>query len=162
MFFQTLQTFIGTRRIEASEKGITAISFKSEDSAEEENPNKFTQSCTKQLAEYFDKKRTEFDLEFDFGEATYFQKCVWQALLKIPYGQTISYAKLSERLGNPKAIRAVGAANGKNPIAIAIPCHRVIGSDGSLTGYAGGLDIKQQLLMLEIPTVFGKQTELVF
>jgi methylated-DNA-[protein]-cysteine S-methyltransferase len=162
MFVQYLESSIRTIKIKASELGVTAIHLKPEKGLKDDNPNNYTQKCCKQLNEYFNKERTEFELEYDFGEATYFQKSVWNALLKIPFGHTISYAELSERLNNPKAIRAVGAANGKNPIAICVPCHRVIGSDGSLTGYASGLDMKQQLLMLENPNVFGKQTELAF
>lgn len=101
-----------------------------------------------QLKEYFTGTRKEFDVPLEL-EGTDFQKKVWNELQKIPYGKTISYKTLSEKLGDVKAIRAVGKANGQNPIAIIIPCHRVIGADGSLTGYAGGLDIKEKLLHLE-------------
>jgi len=101
-----------------------------------------------QLREYFAGTRKVFDIPLDI-DGTDFQKTVWNELLKIPYGKTISYKTLSEKLGDVKAIRAVGKANGQNPIAIIIPCHRVIGSDGSLTGYAGGLAIKEKLLHLE-------------
>lgn len=160
MFSQTMQSHIGNLRIEASKKGITAISFISGNPPGKENPNEYTRTCVNQLTDYFSKKRTSFDLVFDFGEATDFQKSVWNTLLLIPYGRTISYSELSIRLGKPKAIRAVGAANGKNPMTIVVPCHRVIGSDGSLIGYASGLDIKQQLLMMENPAVFGKQLEM--
>ncbi len=101
-----------------------------------------------QLREFFAGTRKKFDVPLDI-EGTEFQKKVWNELKKIPYGKTISYKTLSEKLGDVKAIRAVGKANGQNPIAIIIPCHRVIGSDGSLTGYAGGLAIKEKLLHLE-------------
>jgi methylated-DNA-[protein]-cysteine S-methyltransferase len=101
-----------------------------------------------QLKEYFAGTRKEFDVPFDI-EGTDFQKRVWSELQKIPYGKTISYKTLSEKLGDVKAIRAVGKANGQNPVAIVIPCHRVIGADGSLIGYAGGLVIKEKLLHLE-------------
>ncbi|MBK7631456.1 MAG: methylated-DNA--[protein]-cysteine S-methyltransferase [Ignavibacteriales bacterium] len=101
-----------------------------------------------QLKEYFAGTRKKFDVPLDV-EGTEFQKRVWIELQKIPYGKTISYKTLSEKLGHVKAIRAVGTANGKNPIAIIIPCHRVIGADGKLVGYAGGLDIKEKLLHLE-------------
>jgi len=101
-----------------------------------------------QLKEYFAGTRKEFEVPLDV-EGTEFQKKVWQQLQKIPYGKTISYKSLSERLGDVKSIRAVGKANGQNPIAIIIPCHRVIGADGSLIGYAGGLLIKEKLLHLE-------------
>lgn len=101
-----------------------------------------------QLKEYFAGTRKVFDVPLDvYG--TVFQRKVWNELQKIPYGKTISYKTLSEKLGDIKAIRAVGKANGQNPVAIIIPCHRVIGADGSLIGYAGGLDIKEKLLHLE-------------
>ncbi|HCY74326.1 MAG TPA: cysteine methyltransferase [Ignavibacteriales bacterium] len=101
-----------------------------------------------QLKEYFAGNRKKFNVPLDI-EGTDFQKKVWNELQKIPYGKTISYKSLSEKLGDVKAIRAVGKANGLNPIAIIIPCHRVIGADGSLVGYAGGLAIKEKLLHLE-------------
>lgn len=101
-----------------------------------------------QLKEYFAGTRKEFEVPLEI-EGTDFQKRVWNELRKIPYGKTISYKTLSEKLGDVKAIRAVGTANGKNPIAIIIPCHRVIGADGSLVGYAGGKAIKEKLLHLE-------------
>jgi len=101
-----------------------------------------------QLKEYFAGTKKKFDVPLDVI-GTEFQKKVWQELQKIPYGKTISYKTLSEKLGDVKAIRAVGTANGKNPIAIIIPCHRVIGADGKLIGYASGLDIKEKLLHLE-------------
>lgn len=105
-------------------------------------------NCKKQLNEYFKGKRKEFNLRLA-PEGTDFQKEVWDALLDIPYGTTTTYAKQSVKLGDIKKIRAVGSANGKNPIAIIIPCHRVIGSDGSLTGYASGLQNKEWLLRHE-------------
>lgn len=102
----------------------------------------------RQLAEYFAGKRQEFDLQMA-PKGTAFQKRVWQELQKIPFGQTASYGEIAQRLGNKKASRAVGMANGKNPIPIIVPCHRVIGKDGSLTGFGGGLEVKRQLLNLE-------------
>jgi methylated-DNA-[protein]-cysteine S-methyltransferase len=101
-----------------------------------------------QLDDYFKGDRTIFDLEMMI-QGTAFQKKVWQELVKIPYGETISYGELARRIGNPKASRAVGMANGKNPICIIIPCHRVIGKNGSLTGFGGGIDVKKKLLELE-------------
>ena len=101
--------------------------------------------CKMQLREYFDGARDLFDLPLS-PAGTPFQKKVWDALLQIPFGQTISYQELAKRLGDPKVIRAAGSANGKNPIAIVIPCHRVIGSNGDLVGYAGGLENKKWLL----------------
>lgn len=106
------------------------------------------QETQKQLAEYFAGQRTQFELELDF-QGTPFQKQVWNALLAIPYGQTRSYQQIATQLGNPKACRAVGAANGKNPISIVAPCHRVVGSNGALTGFAGGMAAKAILLELE-------------
>ena len=101
-----------------------------------------------QLKGYFKGERTSFDLELKV-QGTDFQKMVWKELVKIPYGETISYGELAERIGNPNACRAVGLANGKNPISIIVPCHRVIGKNGSLTGFGGGLDAKRTLLDLE-------------
>lgn len=111
-----------------------------------------------QLNEYFAKERTSFDLPLLFVGSD-FQKSVWEKLLTIPYGKTTSYLELSRILGDEKAIRAVATANGANAISIIVPCHRVIGSDGSLTGYAGGLNAKQKLLQLEGMN-FGEQLEL--
>lgn len=102
----------------------------------------------KQLTEYFDGARRVFDLALA-PDGTDFQRAVWQALTTIPYGETRSYQQIARQIGHPKAVRAVGAANGANPIAIIIPCHRVIGADGSLTGFGGGLDTKRYLLDLE-------------
>ena len=101
-----------------------------------------------QLREYFAGKRTTFDLELAM-QGTPFQLAVWNELRKIPYGHTISYAELAHRIGKPSAVRAVGAANGANPIPVIVPCHRVIGANGSLTGYGGGIERKQWLLALE-------------
>ena len=102
----------------------------------------------RQLKEYFNRQRKEFDLQLEIV-GTDFQKNVWNELKKIPYGETISYGELAIRMGDKNRMRAVAAANGANPIPIIIPCHRVIGADGSLTGYGGGLDVKQKLLELE-------------
>ena len=102
----------------------------------------------RQLAEYFAGKRVKFELELDFM-GTDFQKKVWQALLTIPFGETRTYSDIAHQIGNEKAVRAVGAANGRNPISIIAPCHRVIGMNGTLTGFAGGLEAKQILLQLE-------------
>jgi methylated-DNA-[protein]-cysteine S-methyltransferase len=102
-----------------------------------------------QLDDYFAGRRTQFDLPLDLQGGTAFQQSVWRALLAIPAGGTTSYRVLSERVGRPSAMRAVGAAVGRNPVSIVVPCHRVLGSDGSLTGYAGGLERKSALLELE-------------
>lgn len=102
-----------------------------------------------ELDEYFDGKRTHFDVALDLSSGTAFQQQVWQALLNIPYGQTISYATLAKNIGKPTAFRACANANGKNPISLIIPCHRVIASDGGLGGYTGGIEIKKTLLKHE-------------
>lgn len=112
------------------------------------------QQALQQLTDYFNGKRTPFDVPLDLAGGTAFQQAVWQALLAIPLGTTASYGQISSRIGKPAAVRAVGAAVGRNPISIIVPCHRVMGSDGSLTGYAGGLGRKTALLALEgVPNV---------
>ncbi len=110
--------------------------------------NPILQAAQQQLGEYFAGRRRVFDLPLA-PHGTEFQRTVWQALADIPYGNTISYAQLAQRLGNPNGTRAVGAANGRNPLPIVLPCHRVIGADGGLTGFGGGLPTKQFLLRLE-------------
>jgi methylated-DNA-[protein]-cysteine S-methyltransferase len=104
--------------------------------------------ASKQLTSYFEGKVQSFDLPLA-AEGTDFQKLVWRALCDIPFGESISYQELANRIGKPKAVRAVGAANGKNPISVIVPCHRVIGKSGTLTGYAGGIERKRKLLELE-------------
>lgn len=125
----------------------------------EESTDLLFDETEKQLNAYFAGTLQQFDLPMA-QEGTDFQQKVWQELLAIPFGKTVSYLELSKRIGDVKAIRAVGTTNGKNNIAIIYPCHRVIGSDGSLTGYAGGLHRKQWLLKHERELVFGKQEEL--
>jgi methylated-DNA-[protein]-cysteine S-methyltransferase len=112
----------------------------------------------RQLKEYFAGKRNRFEVELDFA-GTEFQKKVWEALLTIPFGETRSYGDIATQIGNTKAVRAVGAANGRNPISIIAPCHRVIGASGHLTGFAGGLKAKETLLTLETAGLF-QQTDL--
>jgi methylated-DNA-[protein]-cysteine S-methyltransferase len=114
----------------------------------EANDSPVLQETSRQLKEYFAGTRNHFELELDFT-GTDFQKQVWQALLTIPFGETRSYSQIAQQIGNPNAVRAVGAANGRNPISIIAPCHRVIGASGTLTGFAGGLEAKQYLLTLE-------------
>ena len=146
-----LETPLGILEISGSEKGIRSVSFLDamEVGRSEEVP-KPLQVCLQQLQEYFEGRRTEFSLPLD-PEGTEFQKRVWNRLLEIPFGETLTYGEQSAELGDVKAIRAVAAANGRNPLAIIIPCHRVIGADGSLTGYAGGLWRKKWLLDHENP-----------
>ncbi|WLH91779.1 methylated-DNA--[protein]-cysteine S-methyltransferase [Pseudomonas sp. FP453] len=114
----------------------------------EANDSPVLLEAQRQLQEYFAGTRHQFTLDLDFT-GTVFQKQVWQALLTIPFGETRSYSQIAQQIGNPKAVRAVGAANGRNPISIIAPCHRVIGASGELTGFAGGLQAKQYLLALE-------------
>ena len=118
-------------------------------------PNQHTNTSLSQLEAYFNGQLREFDITFDISEYTDFAKRVWSQLSEIPYGTTISYMQLAIRLGDAKCIRAAGTANGRNPIPIIIPCHRVIGSDGSLTGFGLGLDVKLDLLKLENPKKYN-------
>ncbi len=144
-----LQTPIGQLKITANDKAVTSVHFvKKGEKVKSEKPNTVTHQCKKQLKEYFAGRRKKFELPLEL-EGTEFQKKVWKALMKIPYGETVSYGEIAKKIKNKKAVRAVGRANNKNKIAIVIPCHRVIGADGSLTGYAGGLEIKQWLLTHE-------------
>lgn len=144
------KTPIGIAKITGNEEGIQSISVLDEDINPSEKIPQALQNCVNQLDEYFKGKRTEFDLKLN-PQGTGFQKTVWEELNKIPYGNTRTYLEQTKHIGDPKAIRAVASANGKNPIWIVIPCHRVIGSDGSLTGYAGGLWRKKWLLNHESP-----------
>jgi methylated-DNA-[protein]-cysteine S-methyltransferase len=141
---------LGYIKICGNDNGIASISILNS----EENTTKIIpkppEDCVYQLQEYFNGKRQQFQLKLN-PKGTEFQKNVWFTLQKIPFGRTVSYLELSKQLNNVKALRAVAAANGKNPILIVIPCHRVIGRDGSLTGYAGGLIRKQWLLKHENP-----------
>ena len=141
---------LGYTKIEGDEHGISSVSVLNSEEKETKTIPKELQDCVIQLREYFEGKRTSFDLKLN-AEGTDFQKRVWNELQTIPYGKTISYLTLSKRLGDVKAIRAVANANGKNPLWIIVPCHRVIGSDSSLVGYAGGLHRKQWLLEHESP-----------
>jgi methylated-DNA-[protein]-cysteine S-methyltransferase len=146
-----LESPVGLIEIQSSEQGVRAVSFVEKRYFETEE-NAHNSLTLNQLREYFDGKRKVFELTFDL-EGTPFQQRVWQALLTVPFGKTRSYMDIARALGDPKAIRAVGTANGSNKIAIIIPCHRIIGSDGSLTGYAGGLHRKKWLLDFEIPPI---------
>ena len=145
-----INTPLGFTKITGDDDGITSITvLNSEEKLTDIIPESL-QECVYQLQDYFEGKREHFDLKLN-PQGTYFQQTVWKQLQTIPYGKSISYLELSKQLGDVKAIRAVANANGKNPIWIIIPCHRVIGSDGSLTGYAGGLARKQWLLNHENP-----------
>ena len=146
----SLESPIGPLVLEADDDGLTAVLLPGEQRtvAASAAAGGCVNEARRQLVEYFAGSRQSFDLPLA-ARGTPFQQRVWQQLRAIPYGETISYAELARRIGSPTAVRAVGAANGRNPIAIIVPCHRVIGSDGTLTGYAGGLDAKRTLLELE-------------
>jgi len=153
---------VGDLYIEASDIGLTRVKFhpdeKTGQSGNANNP--FLLQTTAELDEYFEGKRKYFDIKLDWSKATDFYKSVWSELLKIPYGKTVAYLDIAEALNNPKAVRAVGMANGKNPIPIIVPCHRVIGKSGHLHGFTGGLDIKEHLLHIENPKQFSIQKNL--
>lgn len=153
--YQFLNSPVGQLKLVAHETALVAVLW------ENENPNRVRLAAlvedlqhpillktAQQLNEYFAGKRQQFDLPLDF-EGTAFQQQVWQALLTIPFGETRSYKQIAEQIGNVKAVRAVGAANGKNPISIIAPCHRVVGANGKLVGFAGGLENKEILLKIE-------------
>ncbi|NRD18465.1 methylated-DNA--[protein]-cysteine S-methyltransferase [Winogradskyella eckloniae] len=140
-----IETPLGHAKIVGNENGIVSVSIENTSKALSDTIPEALLDCVIQLKEYFYEKRKTFNLKLN-PEGTTFQKKVWNELSTIPYGKTISYLQLSKQLGDVKVIRAAANANGKNPLWIIVPCHRVIGSDGSLTGYAGGLHRKQWLL----------------
>lgn len=141
---------LGFTKIVGDENGIASVSVLNTDETISKEIPESLKPCVQQLQEYFEGERLHFDLKLN-PQGTLFQKKVWNALVEIPYGKTMTYMELTKQLGDVKAIRAVANANGKNPLWIVVPCHRVIGSDGSLTGYAGGLHRKQWLLEHESP-----------
>lgn len=146
-----LKTPIGPLTLEAGDAGLSTIWF-GERAATAEAPrgeHAVLAAARVQLEEYFAGERRAFDLPLDVSRGTTFQRDAWLALADIPYGETTTYGEQARRLGRPDAVRAVGAANGRNPLPIVLPCHRVIGADGTLTGYGGGLRIKSALLALE-------------
>lgn len=145
-----ISTPLGSAKLEGDENGISSVTVLENDEPESKIIPDALMDAAYQLNEYFEGERQNFDLLIN-PEGTEFQKKVWNSLLEIPYGKTISYLELSKKLGDVKVIRAAASANGKNPLWIIIPCHRVIGSDGSLTGYAGGLHRKKWLLDHESP-----------
>jgi methylated-DNA-[protein]-cysteine S-methyltransferase len=146
-YVEYLDSKFGILEICADQDGVTSISFVTDKS---KTPYQclFTQQAVEQLSEYFAGKRTQFNLSLN-AKGTAFQHQVWRELSTIQYGQTCSYADIAKSINNAKAVRAVGAANGRNPLTIVVPCHRVIGSNGTLTGYAWGMLIKAELLELE-------------
>lgn len=153
--YKIIESPVGKLKLIASDKGLVAILWENDNPrrvrlselvANDEHP--VLLETERQLGEYFAGKRKAFSVPL-YIRGTRFQKDVWEVLLAIPFGETRSYGQLAKQLGNPRATRAVGAANGRNPLSIIVPCHRVIGSSGKLTGFAGGLDTKAKLLSLE-------------
>jgi methylated-DNA-[protein]-cysteine S-methyltransferase len=153
--YKVMQSPVGKLKLIASDKGLVAVLWENDpprrvrlDDLVEDRHHPILLETERQLGEYLAGKRREFTIALDM-RGTLFQKDVWNALLAIPFGETRSYLQLATRLGNPRATRAVGAANGRNPLSIVVPCHRLIGSSGKLTGFAGGLETKARLLRLE-------------
>ena len=155
MYCDYIQTDIGFWIIKSDEKNLISIGYSAKNVTFKPNKNKITKETYHQLSQYFDKKLTKFDLPLDTTAYNPFYQSVWQEVCSIPYGRTVSYSHISNALNNPKALRAVGTANGKNPFPIIIPCHRVIGANGKMTGYAFGIEVKKWLLQHEgyLPTV---------
>ena len=159
----TYESPVGALRLFATDKGLCGLAFnkgadkntlafecdKRDGSFNHSTADDHLAQAVVQLDEYFAGERTDFDLTLDVISGTTFQRTVWEALRAIPYGQTRSYGQIAQTVGRPKASRAVGGANNKNPIAIIIPCHRVIGASGKLVGFGGGLNVKEQLIELE-------------
>lgn len=155
---KVIKTKVGKLTLVANQKGIESIGFSDRDVPEvtvsltpevSKKIDLHLKKAEQQLAQYFEGKRKDFDLEISPVRGTPFQKRVWKALCGIPFGQTWSYSDIANKVGSPKAVRAVGMANKRNPIAIVVPCHRVIGKNGALVGYDGGLNNKTKLLKLE-------------
>ncbi|MBI5917711.1 MAG: methylated-DNA--[protein]-cysteine S-methyltransferase [Bacteroidetes bacterium] len=153
----------GCFEIKGSDYAITSVQLLQNQEVPPENyqdaPEHLVEAV-RQLSEYFHRQRTEFDLPLDYSAGTLFNQSVWRELLKIPYGHTTSYSAIAKRLNNPEAQQAVGLAARSNPIAIIVPCHRVIAKDGDLQGYFYGLDMKRKLLELENPMSYGEQGSL--
>ncbi|MBX2800893.1 MAG: methylated-DNA--[protein]-cysteine S-methyltransferase [Myxococcales bacterium] len=147
----TFDSPLGPIRVEATPQGLRRISLLDGVGVEDPPPGAeagtlpVIEEAIRQLRAYFDGGRTHFELPVDVP-GTDFQQQVWQALTEIPFGETRSYGEVAQAIGKPKAVRAVGAANGRNPLPIVVPCHRVIGADGSLTGFRGGVELKRRLL----------------
>jgi len=151
-YSRVMESPIGFLTLTASDTGLRSVHI-SNNFPGDHTParHKIVDEAVKQLELYFWKQLESFDLPLDFGTAPLFSKSVWDLLLQIPYGKTRSYGEIARQLGGINKSRAVGLANGSNPLAIVVPCHRVIGSNGALTGYGGGLPAKEYLLMLENP-----------
>jgi methylated-DNA-[protein]-cysteine S-methyltransferase len=155
LFYKEMPTPVGKLKLVASASALVAVLWENErpnrvkhDTAKLDRRHPILLEAERQLGEYFAGARNRFELPLEL-RGSEFQNKVWRALTEIPFGRTISYSDLAKTVGSPKASRAVGAANGKNPLSIVIPCHRVIGTDGTLAGFAGGLETKAKLLSLE-------------
>jgi len=153
--YKRVQSPVGRLTLVATDDGLAAILWENDhpsrvrlNIAAENNRHPVLVETERQLEEYFDGRRKQFSLRLDLA-GTDFQRRVWNALLTIPFGETRSYGQVARQIGHPRAARAVGAANGRNPVSIVAPCHRVLGSTGALTGFAGGLDVKAHLLAFE-------------
>jgi methylated-DNA-[protein]-cysteine S-methyltransferase len=155
VYTQSIETPVGHIVVGATDAGLRYVKINPNDQLVNERPNVHTEQAIDELLAYFEGRLSVFTVGVDISGYTDFSQRVWRALVDIPYGKTISYLELSEVLGDVKAIRAVGTANGRNPLPIIIPCHRVIGSDGSLTGYALGLEMKRKLLAIENPAKYA-------
>ena len=149
----------GYFKITGSELGIQSVRL-TDQTPESISKTEHLEDCVQQMKEYFAGERKVFELKFDWVDATAFNQSVWQELLKIEYGHTTSYSAIANQLNNPKSVRAVGMANRNNPIAIIVPCHRVIAKSGDLQGYFYGLEMKRALLELENPMSFAQQGSL--
>lgn len=160
MQFAYFESPIGLLEIKASTRGLVSVQRVEEKQEVPEASAGWAVQAKEQLREYFAKERRQFDLTFDWSDGTAFNQSVWQIVKDIPYGHTTTYSAIAEQLENPKAVRAVGLANKYNPIAIIVPCHRVIAKSGDLQGYFYGLDTKRQLLELENPESFARQGSL--
>ena len=154
-FYKTMESPVGVLKLVAGHRGLAAILWENDDPKRvrlsppaEDKKHPILLETERQLTGYFAGKLKRFSVKLDFA-GTEFQKKVWAALVAIPFGETRSYAQIARQIGHPKAVRAVGAANGRNPLSIIAPCHRVIGSNGKLTGFAGGLKTKAFLLKME-------------
>ncbi|MGX9417541.1 methylated-DNA--[protein]-cysteine S-methyltransferase [Vibrio sp. WJH972] len=152
-YFTTMPSQLGEVVIQTTDKGVSGIWFDTHTTmpdalGKRADEHPILTQAVRQLSEYFNQDRRAFDLPID-TKGTPFQQEVWQALAQIPFGETCSYKQIAQAIGKPKAVRAVGAANGKNPVSVVIPCHRVVGANGKLTGYAGGIERKEALLKLE-------------
>jgi len=165
LLYKEMTSPVGTLKLVASANALVAVLWEGErlnrvplEPMDPDPDHPVLAETERQLTEYFSGTRTEFDLPLE-PRGSEFQKTVWRALRAIPFGATRSYLDLAKAIGSVKAVRAVGAANGKNPLSIIVPCHRVIGSDGGLTGFAGGLDVKARLLALEAGAAMSNENK---